>query len=344
VKRRVSSSVVRVWLALTLTIAALLTHPRGAAADVESDKATARELFYDASAAMAAGEYASAANLFGRSHALYATPTAALGEARALVQVGRLVEAYERYQGIVNRPLADDASAAFRNAVKSASQERETVKRQIPMLVIVVRDHGPAEVLLDGEPVPAAALGSKRPVNPGRHRIRATRSHAPTFSTEVEVAKGEVLEVFVELLPSQQPAEPAVSGPPRPQSPRRERPPSSSRDGSSDSLQSGLGWTLVGLGALSGVVWGVTGAAYLGEQSAVDAECDADKRCSQEGLDAADRGRTLGAINTVSFIGALASVGVGLALVLTADDEPDAVSVRTALSISGPRAGLEVRF
>jgi len=317
---------------------AFFTASHGAAADVEPDKATARELFYDASRAMAAGDYASAADLFGKSHQLYATPTAALGEARALVQVGRLVEAHERYQEIVNRPLAADASAAFHSAVESAQQERETVRRLIPMLVIVVGDDGPAEVVLDGEVLPAAALGSKRPVDPGRHHIRATRPDALPFSTEVDVAQGEVLEVSIELRESA----PAVVAPPTP-SVRKETVLTPPRDDSTD-LQAGIGWTLVGLGALGGVVWGVTGAAYLEEQASVDAECGADKLCSQDGLDAADSGRTLGVINTVSFIGALAALGVGLTLVLTAEDDPDAVSVQTTLSPSGPRAELEVRF
>src|SRR5262245_49673989 len=92
-----------------VAVAALLAiWPRLADADPAADKATARDLFYQASAAMKSGDHRRAAELFARSDRLYPTPTAALGEARALAQLGRLVAAYDLYQTILNRSLPEN--------------------------------------------------------------------------------------------------------------------------------------------------------------------------------------------------------------------------------------------
>ena len=59
------------------------------------------------------------------------------------------------------------------------------------------------------------------------------------------------------------------------------------------------------------------------QPEARDDECDEDGLCSQEGLDAVDGARTMGALNTASLIVALVASGAGLTLVLTAPDDDD---------------------
>src|SRR5262245_59656195 len=122
------------WAVLVAIVLAAGT----ARGDEAAARASAREIFYQASAAMKAGYHARAKALFARSYALYPTPTGGLGEARALVQLGRLVEARERYRAIVNLPLGADASDAFREAVSNAEREAAAVEKKLAALVIVV--------------------------------------------------------------------------------------------------------------------------------------------------------------------------------------------------------------
>src|SRR5687768_2307790 len=87
-------------LAIAVAVAVGASSARPAFADELADKATARDLFYQAGEEMKQGRHERAAELFAKSDRLYPTPTALLGEARALVQLGRLVAAYDRYQTI----------------------------------------------------------------------------------------------------------------------------------------------------------------------------------------------------------------------------------------------------
>ena len=115
-------------------------------------------------------------------------PTSALGQARALVKLGRLVEASERYLALMNKPWADDASEAFTQAVADARSEREVVQERLPALLITRAEGG--GVSLDGNPLDPAALGVKRWVDPGKHHITVHVEGADDITREIEVREG----------------------------------------------------------------------------------------------------------------------------------------------------------
>ena len=82
---------------------------------------------------------------------------------------------------------------------------------------------------------------------------------------------------------------------------------------SSGSGQKTLGYVLAGVG-VAGLVTGiVAGVMVLGDKSTVDANCDADKRCNAEGLDAAERGKTMGIVTTVGLVTGAVGLGAGVA-------------------------------
>jgi hypothetical protein len=278
-----------------------------------SDRATGRQLFQDAGEAMERGDFAQAAELYGRSNAIFPAPTAALGQARALVKLGRLADAYERYSEIA---MADPAAAPtepFQRAIESARKERDLVFARMPFLVIEV--DGSGQVSLDERPLSPEALGVKRAVNPGEHRITA-----PGVDRVVTVAEGQVLEVPIRIAPGAAGAEaepaPAADSP---------------ADASDGSAQRLTGYVLIGLGGASLIASVITGALYVGSRREVDDECDDQNLCSQAGLDAVDQTRTLGTVNVITLIGGAAAAGVGLTLVLTADDG-DQLAVGPTLS------------
>jgi hypothetical protein len=300
------------WIGVALAVALTWSRPAAAEEEDTGDKATARQLFHQAGEAMSAGDYAQAADLYARSNALYPAPTAALGEARALVQVGRLLDASERYHALVNSELPEDASDAFKEAVVSARRERKLVMGRLPSLLITLE--GDAEVSLDGKPLPPAALGVKRLVDPGEHHIRAVAGERVVFERTVTVAESAVLEVPIRIAADEAP-------PPLPPRPLHDAPDDVDEGASDGSAQRTAGFVLLGIGAAGLVVWGATGIVYLGDRSTIDRECDARKLCSQEGLDAVNRGKTIGLVNTVSLFAGLAVAATGLTVVLTAPSD-----------------------
>jgi hypothetical protein len=301
------------WIGVALAVALTWSRPAAAEEEDTGDKATARQLFHQAGEAMSAGDYAQAADLYARSNALYPAPTAALGEARALVQVGRLLDASERYHALVDSELPEDASDAFKEAVVSARRERKLVMGRLPSLLITLE--GDAEVSLDGKPLPPAALGVKRLVDPGEHHIRAVAGERVVFERTVTVAESAVLEVPIRIATDEAPT------PPLPPRPLHDAPDDVDEGASDGGAQRTAGFVLLGIGAAGLVVWGATGIVYLGDRSTIDRECDARKLCSQEGLDAVNRGKTVGLVNTVSLFAGLAVAATGLTLVLTAASE-----------------------
>ena len=102
----------------------LLTVVLGLAAPARADdvKEQARELFHRAGKAMKAEDYAAAAELYAESNTLYPAPTAALGQARALVKLGKLLSAAEKYTLLLETELGDDPPEVFVEAVESAEK------------------------------------------------------------------------------------------------------------------------------------------------------------------------------------------------------------------------------
>ncbi|MEQ9317686.1 MAG: hypothetical protein RIF41_00955 [Polyangiaceae bacterium] len=288
------------WL-LLLTAVIGLASPAHADDDV---KEQARELFHRAGAAMKAGDYAAAAELYDESNTLYPAPTAALGHARALVKLGKLLSAAERYTLLIETELGDDPPEVFVEAVASAKKERELVLPRVPKLVITL--DGEAEITLDGEPLPAEALGIERLVDPGEHVVTATRDGEELTQREVRVEEGQTMKVLLSV--------PSVGA---------YGDSEASPSGGSVGAQRFTGYALLGLGGAGTLVFAISGGLYLKDRGTVDDECDEDGLCSQEGLDAVDGARTMGAVNTASLIVALVATGAGLTLVLTAPDDDD---------------------
>jgi hypothetical protein len=308
------------WPCLLLAFGLTVSVP--ARGDETSDKATARELFHRAGEEMVAGDYAAAAELYERSNAIFPAPTAVLGQARALVKLGKLLSAAERYNDVMNADLGDKPSKAFREAVEAARSERELILPRVPALLITL--DGEAEALLDGEPLPDEGLGVERLVNPGDHVVSARRGGEVLATREVTVAEGKVLEVPLSVPPPEEGTSPVETEP----------------EGEAGAAQRITSYALLGLGGAASLAFAVTGGLYLSAKGTVDDECDDDNFCSQEGLDAVDRARAMGTGNTVSLVVALVATGAGLTLLLTAPDDEETAALLPFVSPSV--AGLAV--
>jgi len=111
---------------------AIAETPTSAERDVARVIAQSAAGYYDA------GEWERAREHFRRAYDLVKAPTLALMEARALVKLGRLVEATEAYQRAMNIN-ADETNIPFRKAATDARAENDALRRRIPSIRVFLR-------------------------------------------------------------------------------------------------------------------------------------------------------------------------------------------------------------
>lgn len=250
----------RLSIALLAAIATATTAPAAWPAGPEDPQAriTARKLGAEALKLYDGGYYAAALDKFEAAGSLVPTPTLSLYSARCLIKLGRLVDASERYLTATRMTLEKNAPAVMLKAQVDAAVERDKLMPTIPQLKIEVS--GPAgkgiKVQLDGRDLPAAMLGEKVPVDPGKHALRAVRADT-TVEREVSVAPSESTQVLLAM--------PPLPLPPPPVTPPLRI----------------AGWAGIGVGAVGAAMFAVNGAIALSladsltqEPSCKDNLCD----------------------------------------------------------------------
>jgi hypothetical protein len=267
-----------------------------AAAPSAADKASARELGKEAEAAMAQKDYATAADKYAKAEALFHAPTLLLGLARAQVGLGRLVDAQETYQRLVNETLPPDAPKFFTDAVQAAKTEVGAIAGRISWITVKVTGVDAPSVTIDGAAIPAAALGVRRAIDPGNHEIVVSVQGAVAKRVSVVLGEGQSQTVPVAVEPPPKAdVPPSVSVPAKPP----ESPPPPPTAGP---------WIIGGIGLAALVAGGVTGGLTLQKKSAVSSDGCVDSfngggpACpTQAGINDAGAGRTLGLVTTVSL-------------------------------------------
>ncbi len=289
---------------LVLGCALLAPVAHGADEYVDSDaRVAARVLAAQGSEAFEQHDYQRALGLFQRAGAIIPAPTITLMEARTLVELGRLVEALEKY-GATQRMLAvDPTNEAFKQAAEAAQHETEPLLQRIPTLRVQV--HGVAasekfEVQIDGKKVMPALAAVDQPSDPGPHRVFVRAEDGRTALRDVNLAERAHEDVELTLAP---PA--AVLAP----EPRRERRAEPSNAGNT------LGWAFVISGGTFAGVGLLTGVMALNDKSTLDSVCKPGCPPANEGM-LQDYRRE----RTVSYLGfglGTVALATGTYLVLT---------------------------
>lgn len=342
----------RVRRSLAVLLLATAFAPSIARADVsDGDKATARQLTIDGYEALKKNDYTGAADRFKRADSLYHAPTITLGMARAQAGLGKLVSAQELYSRVVHEPLPPNASAGVTKAVEDAKRELEALSPRVPSVVINVKGTDAPKVTLDGMDVPSAALGVKRPIDAGKHIIKATAAGFAPGEATVSLLEGKSESITIELKPGQDTSAPPVaaaalsvtpplSGPPEPTRPLEHATltaPAQDHAKAKDSTQKTLGLIILGVGTAGLIVGGVTGGLALGKhgdivKSCPEGHCPPDQKVTLQ--PAIDSYSSMGTISTIGFIAGSALAATGVVLMLTA---PKAMSTHAAISpILGP--------
>jgi hypothetical protein len=286
------------------------------------ERATARALLAEASAAFEAGKYEVALVLFDRAAEVVEAPTISLMQARTLVQLGRLVSAAEHYERAQQIDTPDAGNAAFRQAAEEARAERELLLARIPTLRIKLTgadSHG-AEVSIDGRPLAPDEATAEQLLDPGTHSVKV-KSAAGTSSARTIVLVERAREEIVFKL------EPAVNVPagvaPEQRLPKAaHEPPKKVRV---------AGWVVLGSGVAFTGAGAVFGGLALSHKSDLDGVCTAG--CPPEYEDDIHAYRVE---RTLSYVGfGLGAAGIGVGLYLLLRDEPDETATAFVLTPRG---------
>lgn len=299
----------------------------------QQDAATADALFREGKQLAAKGDWVAACPRFAEGHRL--RPAAAgilLNLANCEEQIGQLVAALDHFRKARVLIGADDPRTSMVDGRVSVLERR----------IVQATFRAPADfppdsrVLLDDVPLLPEHLGTARAMDPGPHTLRVRSPGRKDAELELLFQEGASLDVELPLgEPLSSPTTVPPTGPPVP----RERPSSDGR------IPIGIAVGAVGLVGVGAAI--ATGIMVGGEQDTVDEECDASsRRCSVEGLDAAEAGQTLLVANAVAWGVGIVGVGAGAALlisaVIDAEDEPVGLAVQPTLA--GTTLGVRGRF
>jgi hypothetical protein len=325
-----------------LFLALALALPATAQPIDDATRNAARELAHRAGEAYKKGDYETAQDLYHRSYALVPAPTLSLREARALVKLGRLVEAAEAYVRTTRTSLESDSPKPFREAVQQAYDELGKLRPQIPQLKIVVKgktkDDGQLAVKMDGKRVSPALIGVAGPADPGTHKLTAKTESGASASGTITLKAGETKSVELDLdhtnlkapgSTATTPTTPKDSNP-KPVTP----PPGGDMNGTSKrgSMQRTLGFVGLGVGAAGLGAGIVTGLMATSRYKSAEDECPA-HRCvdGSQGAKDLDAFRSLRTVSTIGYVVGGVGIAAGVTLLLTAPESKPAAEAHAAL-------------
>ena len=294
----------RRWLALALALCVCLSSATSIAQS-DADRATARALAAEGFEALQSGDYGVAEDRFRRADALVHAPTLVVDRGRALLGMKRYVEAQEQFELVLREGVDKASPQSWKKSLEEARALLDEVEPKIAWLTISVPGVSNAEITVDGQPVPRAALGVRRATDPGTRTIEVkAQGYAPRELT-VELSEGseESLQVELDPLPEQKKAvRPPPSRPVEPEPDKR--------------TPRILMYAAFGVGGAGIAVGSVTGILALQKYSDLSKTCTGD-RCPPSQQSKIDSYHRVSWTSGVGFGVGLAGAAAGLTLLLT---------------------------
>ncbi len=317
------------WLVGTALAGGALL-PSVARADPASD---AKDLFTQGRELRSKGDCGAAAALFRKALDVY---PAGLGSLRNLAeceeQLGHFASSRRAWLDLKRALVTEDArkyDGWDKDADAAAARLSPKLARLTVDLKVVDNEGKPADarevdVALDGEPLPAALVGTALERDPGRHvaKVSGARVKSPV-ERAVTVAAGETqhiaLQVVVEAAP---PVAPSPVAPAAPTGPSPLETAAPADDGRA--LRRTLGWVAVGVGGALVIGAGVSLGVRQSALDQVNGSCPGHSGCDPSLRSTASRGQTASLLFDVLGPAGVASLAGGLALVLTSGRSPTA--------------------
>lgn len=309
------------------------------------DAASARELFREALASEAGGDYATALAKLQQVASFKNTPQVRFNIAVCQEKLGRLVVALGEYR----IALADAEQDP--GAKKVVSEARDAIEAIEPRIPTITLESGAgsetATITMDGKAVGATALGKPILADPGTRVVEASAPGYKKFRREVTLEEGA--KVTVEVALKKTPPTVVDTAPEPETAPAsKERVPEST----TSSATATLGWLSLGVGVVGGTLAGVFYAKRSSVLSQLDEQCtpNADtgrSTCPKSAASLRDDGQTYTTLGNVGLVIGIVGVGTGIVLLATsgkpsaAPAEPPKreTTVRLVPSSSGAWAG-----
>lgn len=282
-----------------------------------TDIETARQLYNQGVELRDHGDMRGALEKLKAAHALGNTPITGVELCKTHAALAQPVEAREVCLGVGRIPPLAGETGRSQDARDEAARIAEDMRPKISIVRLHIMGVPPGRepiVMVDGAPVPLAALGEARAVNPGKHDVSARVGNGPETRSQVDLAPGESKDITLPVTAPAQEAQPV-----QPYSPQGgERPPPRVRSNGLQTAGLVLGGIGLGVGAVTGIV-------ALSGKSDLDKKCT-DKICGVSDHDALDSAKRWGNVSTTFFI----IGGVGALLALYATVNPPKSSASTA--------------
>ena len=318
------------WSAL-LASSLFLCASSARAEDAET-RTAARDLATQGAQAFEAGHYADAADFFKRAYELVHAPSIALLEARSLAKVGRLLEAIDIFEQTARFKLSDDSPEAYAQAVESAHDEVEEVRKRVPrlklMLVGLASNEETPQVTIDDKPTPAALLGVERPINPGLHRIAVRVAGQVRAARELSLLETESYQVELDVSAAKPAAKPLLFKEPSVVAKTPSAVPANT--------MGTLGYVGIGVGVLGLGIGTYTGLVALHHKSDLDSACT--PQCPPSSADELDSFRSNRTVSWISYGVGIAAGATGVLLLTLGKPGHEHVAIRalpTGIQLGG---------
>jgi len=307
---------------LTLT---LLATSLGAAGRARSEPPPpeAARLFQEGRAALGKGDYELASSYFARSYRLEATLGTLLNLAVCEDKLGKLSAALAHLQ------RARDTAAPSDRRRPLIEERIAQLEARLPRLTVRPSSSIDASVTisLDERPLAASELGTMIRIAPGTHVLDCAGPHGESCTNVFSVSEGEDAVQIVKVTRRSIP----VPGAPVSEVVPLRLPPDTHASPSRSADRNAVAYVTGGIGLATVVVGLIAGAAVVRQMNIVDQRCD-ERGCDPEGLAAAQTGRTLSTVSTVTTAIGLAGLGVSAYLLLSAPASQTSV---VSLSFAG---------
>jgi hypothetical protein len=283
----------------------------------EADRATARNLAAEGYTALKTQDFTTAEDRFRRADALVHAPTLVVDHARALIGLGRYVEAQEQLELVLREGVPDNVPWVWKRALQDAEALLSEVKPKVAWLTIYVSGPSKPKVTIDNEMVPIAALGVRRATDPGPRRIRVDAKGFVSREVTVAIPEGGERAVTVELVAEHEASAPNVVS-------KRLSESSVRAERATPIASKNLAYAALGLGGVGVVVGAVTGGLFLGARSELDSNCTSG-RCPKTYANYDDvHGKyvTYGTVSGVALTVGVLSSATGLWLLFSDSSKP----------------------
>lgn len=203
-------------LALGATLAiAQAAHAEGASVvhATKAQKTKATDSYKDALAAIEAKKYEEALKLLDESYNTVASPNPLLLKARAMVQLGRRVEAYHQLEAAIT--LAQELAKSdekYAQTAESAQKELTELKKSVALVSVKPS----TTVSLGTTQLAASEWNRPQPFEPGKLKVSITQAGGATTTQELDLKAGQTIELPTAAAPAQAAtkSEPAPVAPP----------------------------------------------------------------------------------------------------------------------------------